>query len=165
MNTFELGAPDQVTVGAIGPVGARLFLLQAREGSTMVTIKVEKQQVVALSHYLGRLLTEIPRPGDPPEAPDLQPIDEPDFVAGSVAVAYDEDVDRVIMVVEEFDDDESDDGASARVAMTREQAAALAIRGVLLAEAGRPPCPLCGFPLDARGHACPRTNGHRAPLT
>jgi hypothetical protein len=23
---------------------------------------------------------------------------------------------------------------------------------------------LCGYPLDPRGHACPRTNGHHAPL-
>ena len=49
--------------------------------------------------------------------------------------------------------------------MTREQAAALAIRGTELVEAGRPPCPLCGYPLDARGHVCPRTNGNRPPLT
>jgi uncharacterized repeat protein (TIGR03847 family) len=28
--------------------------------------------------------------------------------------------------------------------------------------AGRPPCPLCGLPLDVSGHVCPRQNGHRA---
>jgi hypothetical protein len=28
--------------------------------------------------------------------------------------------------------------------------------------AGRPPCPLCGLPLDTEGHICPRQNGHRA---
>jgi uncharacterized repeat protein (TIGR03847 family) len=26
--------------------------------------------------------------------------------------------------------------------------------------AGRPPCPLCGGPLDATGHICPKRNGH-----
>ncbi|HEX9527258.1 MAG TPA: DUF3090 family protein, partial [Streptosporangiaceae bacterium] len=26
---------------------------------------------------------------------------------------------------------------------------------------GRPPCPLCGLPLDTGGHICPRQNGHR----
>jgi len=25
---------------------------------------------------------------------------------------------------------------------------------------GRPPCPLCGQPLDKQGHICPRKNGH-----
>jgi len=27
--------------------------------------------------------------------------------------------------------------------------------------AGRPPCPLCGLPLDPDGHVCPRQNGYR----
>ncbi|MGH9299272.1 MAG: DUF3090 family protein, partial [Acidimicrobiales bacterium] len=54
---------------------------------------------------------------------------------------------------------------TARLVMTREQAAALAIRATELVEAGRPPCPLCGYPLDPRGNVCPRTNGHSAPLT
>jgi uncharacterized repeat protein (TIGR03847 family) len=26
--------------------------------------------------------------------------------------------------------------------------------------AGRPPCPLCGGPIDPDGHVCPRSNGH-----
>src|SRR6266511_346609 len=26
--------------------------------------------------------------------------------------------------------------------------------------AGRPPCPLCGQPLDPKGHLCPRHNGY-----
>jgi hypothetical protein len=30
-----------------------------------------------------------------------------------------------------------------------------------IVSAGRPPCPLCGLPLDAGGHVCPRQNGHR----
>ena len=34
-----------------------------------------------------------------------------------------------------------------------------------LVEAGRPPCPLCSLPLDPAGHDCPRTNGHRPPVT
>ena len=57
---------------------------------------------------------------------------------------------------------EGDDQAS--LTLTREWAGALAIAITRLVEAGRAPCPLCGGPLDARGHDCPRTNGHRAPL-
>jgi uncharacterized repeat protein (TIGR03847 family) len=29
-----------------------------------------------------------------------------------------------------------------------------------LVAAGRPPCPLCGQPLDPGGHVCPRQNGY-----
>ena len=28
----------------------------------------------------------------------------------------------------------------------------------ILVEAGRPPCPLCGMPMDPTGHRCPRWN-------
>ena len=52
-----------------------------------------------------------------------------------------------------------------RVALTREQAAAFAIHATRLVESGRPPCPLCALPLDPAGHDCPRTNGHRPPVT
>ena len=71
---------------------------------------------------------------------------------------------------EEDDDEEDDDeigesGHVLRVALSREQAAAFAIHATRLVEAGRPPCPLCSFPLDPSGHDCPRTNGHRPPVT
>jgi uncharacterized repeat protein (TIGR03847 family) len=78
-----------------------------------------------------------------------------------MGVSYDEDADRLIVIVEEA----GDEGIVARVAITREQAAAFAIRATTLVEAGRPPCPLCGLPLDPSGHDCPRTNGHRPPVT
>jgi uncharacterized repeat protein (TIGR03847 family) len=64
------------------------------------------------------------------------------------------------------EDEEASDapsGATLRVLATREQMAAIAIRGTQLVESGRPPCPLCGYPLDPAGHVCPRTNGHRPP--
>ena len=61
--------------------------------------------------------------------------------------------------------DEEDDplepttaGASVRVRLTREQAAAFVRRGRDLVVAGRPPCRFCGFPIDPDGHACPRMN-------
>lgn len=174
--SYELAQPDRVTVGTIGPVGERVFLLQVREGRQLVTMKVEKQQVAALSAYLGRLLRELARPEELPTGAELElePFGEPDFVVGTIGVTYDESVDRIMLVADEVDrgdleeeeePEQEPEGSSARLAMTREQAAALAIRGTELVESGRPPCPLCGYPLDPRGHACPRTNGNTAPLT
>jgi hypothetical protein len=32
----------------------------------------------------------------------------------------------------------------------------------VLLRGGRPPCPLCGYPLG-EDHSCPKTNGHRSP--
>jgi uncharacterized repeat protein (TIGR03847 family) len=50
----------------------------------------------------------------------------------------------------------------ARVALTREQAAGVIENGKRLLRSGRPPCPLCGYPLSEE-HSCPKTNGHRSP--
>lgn len=174
---YVFESPSRVTVGTIGPVGERLFVLQAREAAELVTIKVEKVQVASLATYLGRMLRQVDRPHHPEAVDlDLEDFEEPDFVADSLALTYDETEDRVVLVVDEVDDDDDDEnvlesagigleGAMARFAMTRDQAAALAIRATELVEAGRPPCPLCGYPLDPRGHVCPRTNGNSAPLT
>lgn len=164
---YELDTPERVTAGTTGEVGQRIFYLQAREGTLLVTLKLEKQQVGALADSLGRLLQDLPRPGELPaeETLGLEGFDEPQFTVGTLAVAYDGALDRVVLLAEELVDEEADPGEEARFSLTREQAAALAIRGRRLVEAGRPPCPLCGFPLDPRGHACPRTNGHRPPLT
>jgi uncharacterized repeat protein (TIGR03847 family) len=46
------------------------------------------------------------------------------------------------------------------VRITAGQARAFAQRALKIVAAGRPPCPLCGLPLDAQGHVCPRQNGH-----
>ena len=52
------------------------------------------------------------------------------------------------------------DGYLARLYCTPAQARVMASRGSAAVESGRPPCPLCGGPLDPSGHLCPRLNGH-----
>ena len=173
--------PDRFTVGAAGPVGQRVFLLHAAEGARELTVKVEKQQVAVLAGYLARIVRELGRPGHLPEDLDFDLDVEPSWVVGTIGVSYDEDLDRLVVVLEEsgppedededgevddpFDGEDDPSGAVARILVTREQAAAFAIRATRLVEAGRPSCPLCGLPLDPSGHDCPRTNGHRPPAT
>ncbi len=91
---------------------------------------------------------------------ELEPEYEIDLVAGEITVSIDEATETIEVTIEPVEDD----GDSLVVTLTKEQAAAFAIRAVQLIEAGRPPCPLCVLPLDPRGHDCPRTNGHHAPL-
>jgi len=161
---LELDHPDRVTVGTQGPPGQRLFLLQCAQGSHRLTVKVEKQHVALLASYMARIVREMGRPGHLPEDLDMEPVVEPDWVVGSIGVAPSDGGDRVVVSIEELVEEE-DMGHVARIALTREQAAAFAIRATQLVEAGRPPCPLCGLPLDPAGHICPRTNGHRPPAT
>jgi uncharacterized repeat protein (TIGR03847 family) len=161
---FDLENADRVSVGALGEPGQRVFLLQARRAGLLVTMKIEKQQVAALVEYLARVLPDVPDVGGLLQPNELEPYVEPDFVVGTLAVSYDEEVDQIVLVAEELvGEDEA--ASSARITISREQIAAFAIQGRLLVSAGRPSCPLCGYPLDPRGHVCPKTNGHRPPIT
>jgi uncharacterized repeat protein (TIGR03847 family) len=64
--------------------------------------------------------------------------------------------------VELLADDVPEDGPGVlRVRITAGAARAFSRRALQLVAQGRPPCPLCGLPLDADGHVCPRQNGHR----
>ena len=156
---YVFSSPDRVMVGTRGEVGARLFLLQAREGRRLIVVKCEKQQLAALAQWLGVAITEMGRPGHLPEDLSLEPEYEPDLVMGDVSLAVDAEARHVDVVIDGADDEDQ-----LLLTLSAEWAGALAIAIVRLIEAGRPPCPLCGGPLDARGHDCPRTNGHRAPL-
>src|SRR5919202_613933 len=131
-SSFDLESVDHLTTGTVGPPGERVFFLQARAGEMVVSLQLEKTQVAALIRYLGTMLADLPPLG---ELPTEMNVDE---------------------LVEE-----DEEGARARIAATREQVAALAIHGAKVVAAGRPPCPLCGQPLDPRGHMCARLNGHR----
>jgi len=160
-SSFEIPEVDHLTTGAVGPPGQRIFYLQARHGTQVVSLRLEKTQVAALVAYLAAMLADMPPPGDIPDT-DMGLI-EPvvaEWVVGSLGVSYDEDADRVVIVAEELVE-EGETPARARLTATREQVAALSVQGAEAVAAGRPPCPLCGQPLDPQGHTCPRLNGHR----
>jgi uncharacterized repeat protein (TIGR03847 family) len=166
MTDYSFINPERFSVGTVGEVGSRVFLLQAIDGARVLTIKVEKQQIAVLATYLTRAIEGLGRPGHLPDDMNLllSPDQGVDFIAGNISVAIDDDSGNVDVQIEAVsDEDFAPDSAS--IIVTKEQAAAFAIHATQLVEAGRPPCPLCGLPLDPRGHDCPRTNGHRAPIT
>ena len=156
---YEFPKPDKVMVGVRGEVGSRLFLLQVREGRRLVIVKVEKIQLAALAEWIRQVLDELGRPGPLPEDFSLEPEYESDFIAGDIAVSIDHAENAIDVTIASADEE-----SALEVRLTREWAAGLAIAIVRLVEAGRPLCPLCGGPLDPKGHDCPRTNGHRAPI-
>ena len=73
----------------------------------------------------------------------------PAWIVGSLGVVYSESDDRVVMWAEELvDEDEEGSLETARFRLTRGQAMAFVHRARTVVEAGRPPCPYCGRPLD-----------------
>jgi uncharacterized repeat protein (TIGR03847 family) len=160
--SFDFDAPDHFTAGAVGGPGARVFYLQAREGRRVVTLKAEKEQVRALGEYLAGLLAQLPPTTETADAKAelLEPVDAVWAVA-SIGLGYDEARERVVVVAnEEVEEDSGAEAATARFHITRAQAAAFVERASALMKGGRPTCPMCSQPMDATGHACPRSNGH-----
>ena len=165
-DSFEMTDADRLTVGTVGEPGRRVFYLQAAEAGRTVTLKVEKQQVAVLAQAVIELLSDLPAPVAVPAAGELLDPVEASWAIGAMQIAYDQDADRLVLLAQELlvdEDADPDDAAVGRLRFTREQGAALVARSQELVEAGRPPCPWCGHPLDPAGHSCPRTNGHRPP--
>lgn len=180
---FEFVDPERFVAGTVGEPGERTFYLQATSGARVVSVALEKVQVAALAERLDELLDEVRRrqgsdsevPATaPPELEDVAPLGTPieeEFRVGALALAWEEESSMVLVEAQSStgeDEPESDEGAEftgdlLRVRMQPAAARAFAKRALRVVAAGRPPCPLCGNPLDPRGHVCPRQNGHRSP--
>lgn len=173
--SFDFPSPEHATIGTVGPPGHRTFFLQVAQAGSVASFKLEKQQAAALADYLASVLADLPAASTaPPPAPELIEPAVPEWTVGGIGIAYDEDADRVLLVVHEVPDaDELDDdlleedadddldelpAATARLQLTRSQVASLVERSRELVAAGRPLCPFCGLPDGPDGHMCPRAN-------
>jgi uncharacterized repeat protein (TIGR03847 family) len=177
MPVYSYDPPERFIAGTVGQVGERTFYLQATLGTRVTSVALEKGQVSQLAERLDELLDEVTRrTGAASQAGaevDDGPLDLPlteDFRVGAIALAWDHDGERVIIEAQEeseeplepLADDVPEDGpAVLRVRITAEVARAFSRRAIQIVRQGRPPCPLCGLPLDPTGHVCPRQNGHR----
>jgi uncharacterized repeat protein (TIGR03847 family) len=163
VSDFDFRLPTRFSAGAIGEPGARVFYLQAAEGVDVVSLRLEKQQVAALAQYLLGILSDLPVV-PPDELPDDLDLVEPviaEWVVGTLSVAYDDAEDRIVLQADELVDEEAgEEGGHARFHLTRAQVVAYCNHAETLLASGRPPCPICGQPMDPDGHVCPRSNGH-----
>lgn len=164
---------SRITIGATGPPGKRIFLLQASKDGSTVTLKLEKEQAKVLANAISELLEDLddkyPQSYsklDEPLSSDLmlqEPMD-PIFVVGQIGLGYDQEQDRVVLVIQEVQfEDEAGQPATARFWATRPQMKALSEHTIEVVEQGRPICPLCDSPIDPDGHFCPKSNGHEKP--
>lgn len=174
---YELNPVSWITADAVGPPGQRTFFIQAKQGTRLITLKVEKEQVQALARAIDELLERVesryPLDERKKEAIRqvgmglLEPL-EPVFVVGQMGLGYDEERDLVVLVAQELLLDEESQtatpGDTARFWCTREQMKALSEHGAAVAAAGRPLCRLCGEPIDPGGHFCPPSNGHNRAM-
>lgn len=173
----EFAWPDRVVVGTIGRPGARTFYLQVRAGTQIVSIALEKQQSAMLADKIDEILDQLfTVEGNPFSVPTSTPIELVDndqleavqeqFRTGAMSLGWDPTTAQVVIEaypisdVEADDDDESldeDDAEATEMLLMRMPvgtARAFAKRTREIVGAGRPTCPLCGYPIDADGHIC-----------
>jgi uncharacterized repeat protein (TIGR03847 family) len=110
-----------------------------------------------------------PVPETQPSAELEEPVEEA-FRVGTITLGWDPDEQVVVFEArEELEDedeeaDDVDDDAEegpdvVRLRVPAAEAAAFADRALRIVAAGRPPCPVCGEPLNPEGHLCARRNG------
>jgi uncharacterized repeat protein (TIGR03847 family) len=183
MPVYSYDPPDRFVAGTVGQPGERTFYLQASSAGRVTSVVLEKLQVSLLAERIDELLDEVlrrtgGRGSVPAAAPaslaDDDPLDLPlneDFRVGAIALAWDGEDERVVIEAQEetetpiepLTDDVPENGPGVlRVRISPAAARAFSKRAMQIVSQGRPPCPLCGLPLDAEGHICPRQNGHRA---
>jgi len=172
---YDLDPASFITVGTLGPPGRRTFVLQATQGSTIVSLIIEKEQAQALSSSLDQLLEALEKryPQAEGAAQDvsydmalLQPVNGL-WRVGQMGLGYDEEADLIILVAQELifeEDEELQEPEVVRLTGTRQQMRALSNHAASVVGQGRPLCPLCGNPQDPQGHFCPPSNGHPKPV-
>jgi uncharacterized repeat protein (TIGR03847 family) len=182
MAVFTYDPPERFVAGTVGQPGQRTFYLQARAQGRVTSVVLEKAQVSRLAEQLDELLDEelrssggksavpaLTSAGLADDGPLDLPLDE-EFRVGVIALGWDTDGERVVIEAQEESEvpvdylaDEAPEGGPGvlRVRLTAAAARAFTQRAQRIVGQGRPPCPLCGLPLDAGGHVCPRQNGYR----
>ena len=179
--------PERFVAGTVGPPGQRTFFLQARTGTRITSVALEKQQVAVLAERIEGLLDEVMRSeggagavpavtpvGMEDNDPLEQPIEE-EFRAGTMTLAWDTAERRIVIEVFAMDEsaldpttetepDQEEDLSENEVLVVTlppPVARAFSQRAQAVVAAGRPPCQFCGNPIDPSGHLCPRANGFR----
>ena len=176
---FLFDPVERFVAGTVGIPGERTFFLQARTGSRLVSVSLEKAQVAAIADRVLQILREI-RLSEPLAvfervAYDDQPLESPideEFRVGVIGLAYVSDrrlieIDLQAIVDSDNADEElleidtSSEQDILRILMTLGYAESFVKRANTVVAAGRAPCPFCGGPIDPNGHLCPRANGYR----
>src|ERR671939_2243561 len=124
---FDYDPPERFVAGTVGEPGSRTFFLQARSGSRMTSVALEKAQVSILAERVEELLDEVLRVSGgtapvpavaPVDAEDNDPLETPieeEVRVGAMSLAWDPDAGRVVVecfaegVSVEEDDEEEDE--------------------------------------------------------
>jgi uncharacterized repeat protein (TIGR03847 family) len=171
--SFEVDEPEWLAMGPIGPPGQRTFFVQVEEGGDRISVVLEKEQVRSLATevlgLLERIAVEWPESSfEVPGGPRPPLVGEPAealFRVATIGLGFEPDRGRVLIELHEripaglmAEDDPEPEGRVVRIYATRSTVRSMAEAALATVDQGRATCPLCEFPMDPDGHACPRWN-------
>lgn len=158
--SFDFERVSRLTVGAVGEPGKRTFYLQLRAAGELISLAVEKEQVRALTERLQEVFARVSVPAAP-KLPNMaleEPI-RPRWRVGFMTITYSQEEKTFEVSLVELVE-EGAEPATGHFQASVAQMQALATHASSVVTAGRPPCPMCGGPIDHDGGVCPRLNGH-----
>jgi uncharacterized repeat protein (TIGR03847 family) len=106
---FDYDPPERFVAGTVGEPGSRTFFLQARSGTRLVSVALEKTQVSILAELVDELLDEVLRRSGgsapvpamaPADAEDNEPLETPieeEFRVGAMSLAWEVEAQRVVI--------------------------------------------------------------------
>jgi uncharacterized repeat protein (TIGR03847 family) len=180
-----VGEPGDRTFFLQARGGGRVVSVALEKVQVSLLAEKLEELLTEAGRRFGVDLPDVPVPAAHDNEPLDTPVDE-EFRVGTLGLAFDVDTTTVVIEAIEAgegdaevelgaddddddddddvpidDDDEPDDDLDRlRVRLTPEATRAFIDRARRVVNAGRPPCPLCGQPLDPAGHLCPRHNGY-----
>ncbi len=169
---YPLGALSSIYAETFGEPGRRTFRLVLKAGAANISVWLEKEQLfqlgASLQEAVRRLSIEQQGGHSSPAGPEWSGEElSLEFKARQMLLKYETSGNAFYLEAHEGDgeaseqDSEQDrDEASVSCGLSVSQSAQLAEEAIKICAAGRPPCFLCGLPIDPEGHVCPRANGH-----
>ncbi|AEV86155.1 hypothetical protein ACWT_5138 [Actinoplanes sp. SE50] len=180
-----VGEPGDRTFYLQARGGGRVISVALEKVQVSLLAEKLEELLLEANKRFGVTLPEAPLLAVHDNEPLDTPVDE-EFRVGTLGLAFDVDTATVVIEAieageaeveisgdplaeddtedegddEDEDDEPDDDLDRLRVRLTPEATRAFIDRARRVVAAGRPPCPLCGQPLDPGGHLCPRHNGY-----
>jgi uncharacterized repeat protein (TIGR03847 family) len=179
-----VGEPGDRTFFLQARGGGRVISVALEKVQVSLLAEKLEELLLEANKRFGVDIPEVPILAGHDNEPLDTPVDE-EFRVGTLGLAFDVDSGTVVIeaieageaeveieltddpddpdeppVDDEEDDEPDDDLDRLRVRLTPEATRAFIDRARRVVAAGRPPCPLCGQPLDPAGHLCPRHNGY-----
>ncbi len=165
---YPLGVLSSIDAETCGEPGRRTFRLVLKAGAANISVWLEKEQLfqlgVSLQEAVRRLSDEQRAGPSSPAGPEWSGEElSLEFKAQQMMLKYETSGNAYYLEAHEGDDEEREqdrEGTSVSCGISVSQSVTLAEQALKICAAGRPPCFLCGLPIDPEGHICPRTNGH-----